>query len=85
MRREARPEARDGVFIVAVSGFWRDRSDMALGSAAVPRVGLGPTTPPLCRCAERHAAPILRASWVFHRRTPLAPVAGEAGADGVAK
>ena len=31
---------------------WRDHADGALCCAAVPRSGLGPTAPPLCRCAE---------------------------------
>ena len=32
---------------------------MALGYAAVPRDGLGPSAPPLCRVTERHANPLL--------------------------
>ena len=46
----------------------RDQVGGALSSATVPRVGLGPTTPPLCRCAERATAPILRAPFVIHPR-----------------
>jgi hypothetical protein len=39
----------------------RYQAAAALSSAAVPRVGLGPTTPPLCRCAERTTDLILQA------------------------
>ena len=46
----------------------RDQVGGALSSATVPRVGLGPTTPPLCRCAERATASILRAPFVIHPR-----------------
>ena len=38
----------------ATLGGW-DQADAAFSSAAVPRVRLGRTTPPLCRCAECHA------------------------------
>ena len=43
----------------------RDQTGGALSSAAVPRVGLGPTTPPLCRCAKRATDLILRAPFVI--------------------
>jgi hypothetical protein len=49
---------------------WRDQADVALSSAAVPRVGLGPSTPPLCRCAERPADLILRVGCAGGRRNP---------------
>jgi hypothetical protein len=39
--------------------FVQDQADGALSSAAVLRVGLGPTTPPLCRCAKCTADLIL--------------------------
>jgi hypothetical protein len=38
----------------------RDQADGALSSAAVPRGGLWPPTPPLCRCAKCTADQILR-------------------------
>jgi hypothetical protein len=41
-------------------GFVRDQADGALSSAAVPRAGLGPATPPLCRCAKCTIGLILR-------------------------
>jgi hypothetical protein len=47
------------------SSFVRDHADGALSSAAVPRCGLGPLPPPLCRCAERTAGLILQAWWMF--------------------
>jgi hypothetical protein len=37
---------------IYVRALVRDQAGGALSYAAVPRVGLGPTTPPLCRYAE---------------------------------
>ena len=39
----------------------------ALSYAAVPRVGLGPTAPPLCRYAERTAGSALPAWWAIRQ------------------
>jgi hypothetical protein len=61
----------------------RDHADGALSSAAVLRVGLGPTAPPLCRCAERTIDTILRTWLAFDRSTPAifsAPALGLGGA-----
>jgi hypothetical protein len=38
----------------------RELADGVLSSAAVPRCGLGPLPPPLCRCAEYTADQLLR-------------------------
>jgi hypothetical protein len=57
--------------------FVRDQADGALSYAAVPRVCLGQTTPPLCRYAKCTADLILRAWLVFHRYRPaIASVVG---------
>jgi hypothetical protein len=39
--------------------FVLERADGVLSYAAVPRAGLGPATPPLCRYAEYTADPLL--------------------------
>jgi hypothetical protein len=54
-------------FARGLFGFVRDQVGGALSSAAVPRAGLGPATPPLCRCAECTTDLILRVWWAFHR------------------
>ncbi len=51
----------------ALLRFARDPADGVLSSAAVPRVGLWPTAPPLCRYAEYTADLILEGWWVFKR------------------
>jgi hypothetical protein len=51
--------------------FVRDQVGGALSSAAVPRCGLGPRPPPLCRCAEYTIDLILRVWWAFHRCTDV--------------
>ncbi len=48
-----------------------DKVGGVLGYAAVPRVGLGPTAPPLCRYAEYTTDLILETWQVFSRRTPI--------------
>ncbi len=48
--------------------FVRDHAGGVLSSAAVPRVCLGQTAPPLCRCAEYTTGLILQAWWVLHRQ-----------------
>ncbi len=40
-----------------------DQAGGALSSAAVPRGGLGPPAPPLCRCAERTTDLISKRRW----------------------
>jgi hypothetical protein len=50
-----------------VSAFVRDQVGGALSYAAVPRGGLGPPTPPLCRYAECTADLILQ-GWRMHQR-----------------
>ncbi len=45
----------------------RNQADGALSSAAVLRVGLGPTTPPLCRYAKCTVVLILRPWWTVKR------------------
>jgi hypothetical protein len=45
----------------------RDTADGALSSAAVPRCGLGPLPPPLCRYAECTADSVLR-QWPVGKR-----------------
>jgi general secretion pathway protein H len=44
---------------LATLRFVREQVGGALSYAAVPRVGLGPTTPPLCRYAESTTDPLL--------------------------
>ena len=58
--------------VLRLSREWlsRDQAGGALSSAAVPRVGLGPTTPPLCRCAKRATDLTLPTLRVFDRSTP---------------
>jgi hypothetical protein len=46
-------------FFDRLAGSVLDTADGALSSAAVPRAGLGPATPPLCRCAECTADSVL--------------------------
>jgi hypothetical protein len=61
----------------------RDQAGGALTSAAVPRVGLGPTTPPLCRCAERTTGLVWGRWWISIRCAPAmvaGPVLGLIGA-----
>jgi hypothetical protein len=48
----------------------REQADGVLSSAAVPRVGLGPTPPPLCRCAEYTADLFLETWCVFNGCMP---------------
>jgi hypothetical protein len=55
----------------------RDTADGALSCAAVPRCGLGPLPPPLCRCAECTADSVLRNWPVIKRRNPISPHLGE--------
>jgi hypothetical protein len=50
--------------------FVRDQDDGALSSAAVPRFGLWPDAPPLCRYAERTAVLIWEPWRVFCRDRP---------------
>jgi hypothetical protein len=60
----------------------RDQAGGVLTSAAVPRAGLGPATPPLCRYAEHTTGLILARWWAFHRRLLTmfaAPVLGLIG------
>jgi hypothetical protein len=57
-------------FIVSLGSASRDQAGGALTSAAVPRVGLGPTTPPLCRYGERTTDLILHAWRVLNRKLP---------------
>ncbi len=57
----------DGKLERGQAGLVRDQADGALSSAAVPRCGLGPLPPPLCRCAERTADLILRPWWTVNR------------------
>jgi hypothetical protein len=70
---------RDSLCIVLLAAFVRslrvafvrDQVGGALSSAAVPRCGLGPLPPPLCRCAECTTDLILRVWWAFHRCTDV--------------
>jgi hypothetical protein len=52
-------------FMLTLVSASRDQANGALSPAAVPRVCLGQTAPPLCRCAERTIDLILEAWWVF--------------------
>jgi len=71
-------------FILTVGSAWRDQVGGALSCAAVPRVGLGPTTPPLCRCAE-HATDLIQAWWqVLDSYASTIPAALSLGVSGVA-
>jgi hypothetical protein len=70
---------RDSLCIVLLAAFVRslrvafvrDQVGGALSSAAVPRGGLGPLPPPLCRCAECTTDLILQGWWAFHRCTDV--------------
>jgi hypothetical protein len=66
----------------------RDLGDAVLSSAAVPRVGLWPTAPPLCRCAEYRTTlirlTVAGADGDFQASFQT-PTADDAGLDGVAK
>ena len=55
----------------------RDQAGGALSSAAVPRGGLGPPAPPLCRCAERTTDLILTRWWQLRGRTLAVSGAGK--------
>jgi hypothetical protein len=55
----------------------RDQAGGALSSAAVPRGGLGPPAPPLCRCAERTTDLISKRRWLSNGRTPAVSGAGK--------
>jgi hypothetical protein len=61
--------------VLAAFAFVWEQIGGALSSAAVPRVGLGPTTPPLCRYAKCTADLILPAWRVLHRYRSCAKVA----------
>jgi hypothetical protein len=75
-----------GVFL-RTQGLWarasRDQAGGVLTSAAVPRAGLGPATPPLCRCGE-HTAGLIQRWWSIPIRCTstmfAAPVLGLIGA-----
>ena len=49
------------------AGLVPEQADGVLSSAAVPRVGLGPTPPPLCRCAEYTANQLSQTWWAINR------------------
>jgi hypothetical protein len=55
----------------------RNQVDGALSSAAVPRGGLGPPAPPLCRCAERTTDLISKRWWLLNGRTLAVAGAGK--------
>ncbi len=68
-------------------GLWalasQDQAGGVLSSAAVPRGGLGPPTPPLCRCAERTTGLVQSRGLVAKRCAPTmfaGPVLGLIGA-----
>jgi hypothetical protein len=71
-------------FVRALSYASRDQVDGALSSAAVPRGGLWPPTPPLCRCAKCTVDLILQAWLAFDRRTSAMLAALALGLIGVA-
>jgi general secretion pathway protein H len=52
---------------LATANVVREQVGGALSYAAVPRAGLGPTTPPLCRCAESTTHLLLPAWRVINR------------------
>ncbi len=52
----------------------REQVDGVLSSAAVPRGGLGPPPPPLCRCAEYTADLLLRPWLAIHRCASIIPL-----------
>ena len=63
--------------------FVREQADGVLSSAAVPRAGLWPATPPLCRCAEYTADQLLRKRLAIYRVAPNIPACSfcEVGGD----
>jgi hypothetical protein len=71
--------------VILARGFAsRDQVGGALSCAAVPRVGLGPTTPPLCRYAK-HTTDLIQAWWqVLDSYAPTMPAALALGVSGVA-
>ncbi len=65
----------DSSCLVSLFAFVRDQVGGVLSSAAVPRCGLGPLPPPLCRCAKYTADLNLLAWRVFCRYRDLIPPA----------
>jgi hypothetical protein len=55
------------VRVKRLTAYVRDQVGGALSYAAVPRVGLGPTAPPLCRYAECTADLISQRWWPLQR------------------
>jgi hypothetical protein len=62
----------------------REQVGGVLSSAAVPRGGLWPPTPPLCRCAEYTADQLLRPWWAINRcaQTLVGGLGGGGGGGG---
>jgi hypothetical protein len=60
----------DLVLPVTCLGFVRELAGGALSSAAVPRCGLGPLPPPLCRCAKCTTDQLFPAWQVHHCSAP---------------
>jgi hypothetical protein len=60
----------DSVCRVSLTGSCTDQAGGALSFVAVPRVGLWPTTPPLCHCAKSAADLILQAWRVLQHYKP---------------
>jgi hypothetical protein len=61
---------RSPSFVLVLGSASRDQVGGALSYAAVPRVGLGPTPPPLCRYAERTTDLIQATKQIFNRCAP---------------
>jgi hypothetical protein len=57
-------------FVRVLGSASRDQVGGALSYAAVPRVGLGPTPPPLCRYAERTTDLIQTKKQIYNRCAP---------------
>jgi hypothetical protein len=57
-------------FVRVLGSASRDQVGGALSYAAVPRGGLGPTPPPLCRYAERTTDLIHTTKQIFNRCAP---------------
>ncbi len=70
--------------MILSSSFVQEQIDGARSYAAVLRVGLGPTTPPLCRCAACTADLLSYTWWVISRYVPTLFAALVLGMEGVA-
>jgi hypothetical protein len=65
--------------------FVRELADGVFSCAAVPRGGLGPLPPPLCRFAEYTVDQLLETLWAINSCAPAFPAALALGVYGAAE